>query len=350
MKEIEKIRKVIVSEYDPIWVERFTEEASLIKRCLKNNCLAVHHIGSTSIEGLAAKPVVDILVIVDDLSLIDDNAGGLQSLGYVAMGEYGIPGRRFFWKTPEQRLFHVHLFEKGHADISRHLAFRDYMREHRDVACAYGEMKRALAKQFVNDIEGYVNGKDSFIRTILYWSGVAKQDQLEARDDVILEPHNRRWKLLANAEIEAIDNTVGLKYHSINHLGSTAITDMSAKPIIDLFIGLDDMRDASNWVQPLHNLGYIFWKENPEKQHGRYFKGMPPYGIARTHHLHIMPQGPELERRILFKTILNRSATTRQQYLALKQKLAQQYANDREQYTREKSAFITSVIDNPEEY
>ncbi len=340
----EKMREVLLARYNPEWVGQFEEESVKIHNILQDNCHSIHHIGSTAIPGIYAKPVIDILPVVHDLSVVDNLNAAFERLGYVCMGELGIEGRRYYWKSKAKHTHHIHLFEDGNPEITRHVAFRDHMIQYPDSAQAYSWMKRCLAEQFPNDIEAYVNGKESFVRMIDYRAGVAKTDQLEARDDVSLVPYCSKWEQLAVAEINAIRETIELPYIAIEHLGSTAVNSLSAKPIIDIFIALDSIDEAEQWVKPLEALGYLYWASNPEQSHRRFFKGLPPFGLARTHHVHIMQIGDEFKRRVAFRNLLRQDATTRKQYEVLKQQLAGKYPRDRESYTAGKGEFIREML------
>ncbi|HRD71391.1 MAG TPA: GrpB family protein, partial [Legionella sp.] len=155
------------------------------------------------------------------------------------MGEYGIPGRRFYWKSKDKRTHNIHLFEQGSAEISRHLSFRDFMRNHEDYAKAYSVLKCCLAEVFPNDIVNYVNGKSSFVQSIDYQTGTARDKQINAQDNIIIQPYNPAWPKLAEAEIKAIKTIVNqASFISIDHIGSTAVPQLSSKPIIDIFIGV----------------------------------------------------------------------------------------------------------------
>lgn len=158
--------KVEVVPHDLTWRSKFEDEAKLIASALADNIVDIHHIGSTSIPTIYAKPIIDILVQVQDIAKIDEQSSAMIALGYKNMGEFGIPGRRFFRKYNDQgiRTHHVHIFKINVAEVQRHLAFRDYMIAHPEDAIKYSDLKRALAKQYPNDIEGYVNGKDGFIK------------------------------------------------------------------------------------------------------------------------------------------------------------------------------------------
>jgi GrpB-like predicted nucleotidyltransferase (UPF0157 family) len=128
--------------------------------------VAIHHIGSTAIAGLPAKPIIDVLLEVKDIERLDRDTPRLEALGYEAKGEFGIPGRRYFRKDDARgiRTHHVHAFKAGNAHIARHLAFRDYMRAHPDEAQTYGALKQRLTHEHPHDSEAYIDGKDAFIK------------------------------------------------------------------------------------------------------------------------------------------------------------------------------------------
>lgn len=157
---------VQVVPYDASWPQAFALEAERIKKAMGDNCLEVHHIGSTSIPGLAAKPVIDMIPVVADISQVDEANARMQALGYAINGEYGIPFRRYFHKGGSQRTHHIHAFEAGHVDIERHLKFRDWMRTHTEDREAYARLKQDLARQYPQDIMAYCLGKERFIADI----------------------------------------------------------------------------------------------------------------------------------------------------------------------------------------
>jgi GrpB-like predicted nucleotidyltransferase (UPF0157 family) len=161
-------RKVEVVPHDRNWHSIFEAESTQLARALGENTIAIHHIGSMSISEIHAKPIIDILVEVKDIDRVDDLNAAIELLGYVAMGEFGIAGRRFFRKDNDfgVRTHHVHVFEVGSAQIKRHLAFRDYMRSHPADARIYSELKQQLAGQYPADIQGYMDGKADFIKEI----------------------------------------------------------------------------------------------------------------------------------------------------------------------------------------
>jgi len=160
------MRKVEVVPYNPVWRGTFEEEATHVAAVLGDNVVAVHHIGSTAIPTIHAKPIIDMLVEVRDITKVDECSLVMHALGYESMGEFGMAGRRFFRKENDTgiRTHHVHTFAVDSAEVERHLAFRDYLRVHADDAQRYSKLKQDLAQQYQHDIEGYRDGKDAFIK------------------------------------------------------------------------------------------------------------------------------------------------------------------------------------------
>lgn len=159
---------VLVVEHDPAWAGGFAKEVAAIHARLGADRIRLHHIGSTSVPGLMAKPILDLLGEVADLEAIDAASAQFEALGYEVMGELGIPGRRYFRKMDAagQRTHHLHVFEAGSAHAERHLAFRDYLRTHPEVAADYGALKRRLIAEGRGDWDAYIDGKDAFVQRI----------------------------------------------------------------------------------------------------------------------------------------------------------------------------------------
>jgi GrpB-like predicted nucleotidyltransferase (UPF0157 family) len=160
------MRQVEVVPHNPQWRDAFEAEAEHVATALGDNVVAIHHIGSTAIPNIYAKPIVDLLVEVRDITKVDGRTSAMESLGYEVMGEFGIPGRRFFRKDNQEgiRTHHIHAFQTGSAEVGRHLDFRDYMIAHPGDAQRYSELKRKLADEHSHDIDAYMDGKDGFIK------------------------------------------------------------------------------------------------------------------------------------------------------------------------------------------
>ncbi len=158
---------ITVVDYNPLWAKKYKEEALLIQDILADNCVAIYHIGSTSVEGLAAKPIIDIMAAVRNLEKVDDAAEAFSKIGYEYLGEFGIAGRRYLRKGGDERTHQIHIFQtEDWNNIGRHLAFRDYMRTHKKERDEYAKIKKVLSKEFPYDIDGYCDGKEEFVRKI----------------------------------------------------------------------------------------------------------------------------------------------------------------------------------------
>jgi GrpB-like predicted nucleotidyltransferase (UPF0157 family) len=161
------MKNIQIVAYDPTWQAAFEQEAARLAGIFGEDLVAIHHIGSTAVPGLHAKPVIDILPVVHDISRVDLLNQVMQVAGYAPWGEHGIAGRRLFTKGGEEHRTHnVHVFQVGSPDIARHLDFRDYLRTYPEVAKEYAQLKIPLARQFPNDVTAYNLGKDAFIKEI----------------------------------------------------------------------------------------------------------------------------------------------------------------------------------------
>jgi len=157
-------RKIEVVDYNPRWLEDFQRESRTLNNILKNITTTMHHIGSTSVPGLAAKPIIDILIEIESLSLIDSLNDQLKAIGYIAKGEFGIVGRRYFQKGGNNKTHQIHIFSIGDFNITRHIAFRDYLIAFPKVAREYETLKRSVAEMCGNDIDRYCLGKHKFLQ------------------------------------------------------------------------------------------------------------------------------------------------------------------------------------------
>jgi GrpB-like predicted nucleotidyltransferase (UPF0157 family) len=180
-------RTIRIAEHESSWASAFDREAADLTGVFGHALLAVHHIGSTAVVGLAAKPIVDILVVLRKTDTIDRFSGPMEALGYRVRGECldaevpGTPGRFYFSKdTSGERSHQVHVCAGGHAQIVDLLAFRDYLRSHAARAEKYGALKKDLARRHPRDIVAYMRGKDALVKALLdearEWAGPARRD------------------------------------------------------------------------------------------------------------------------------------------------------------------------------
>ena len=125
----------------------FEREAASIVGILSDILISIHHIGNTAMEGLCAKPIIDIIPVVTEVEQLDNFDESFRKLGYECLGEFGIPGKRYYRKRGDDRTHQIHIFgmaDKG--NIERHLAVRDYLRRHAEVSQIYGALKKSCTK------------------------------------------------------------------------------------------------------------------------------------------------------------------------------------------------------------
>ncbi|OMF24146.1 hypothetical protein BK133_23300 [Paenibacillus sp. FSL H8-0548] len=155
--------EVRLSDYSENWINLFHAEAEFLKTIFKDEIVRFEHFGSTSVTGLKAKPVIDMMCIVKDINMIDSFNEKMLSLGYDVAGEWGIPARRLFRKGGEHRTHHIHFYQSDNPHIERHLIFRDYLRSHPEEVARYSLFKENLAKRFENTSE-YSPAKKAFVK------------------------------------------------------------------------------------------------------------------------------------------------------------------------------------------
>ncbi|MEH7441782.1 GrpB family protein [Bacillus sp. JJ1122] len=161
-------RRVEVIPYQEEWKQLFENEKECLKNIFHPNNVDIHHIGSTSVPGLSAKPIIDILLAADKLADIDQATAQIVTAGYEAKGENGIPGRRYFQKSDKNgiRKVHLHAFVKGSHELQRHLVFRDYLFEHPEEAKKYAAIKEKAAEKYEYDIESYIAEKSPLVKEL----------------------------------------------------------------------------------------------------------------------------------------------------------------------------------------
>ena len=167
-------RTIEVVNQTPEWSACFEKEAAHLALIFGPQLVAIHHIGSTAIPGIKAKPIIDMLVVIKHIETIETFNAPMQQLGYRPRGEClenpvpGTPGRFYFSKDIDRvRTHQVHVCQEGHADIEDKLVFRDYLRAHCEEAQTYSRLKERLAAKHRHDIVGYIQGKDDFVRRMI---------------------------------------------------------------------------------------------------------------------------------------------------------------------------------------
>lgn len=176
---------MVVLAYDPAWTTVFEGLRSPVWSALSDIAISVEHVGSTAVPGLAAKPVIDIDVVVPPGEQTEAIAR-LSSLGYEHRGDLGVPQREAFRPPTGSPRHHLYLCLSTSPALANHIAIRDHLRANPGEAVAYGDLKRRLAQEFHHDMDGYIQGKTGFLVAILRRLGFKE----EALADI--ERMNRR--------------------------------------------------------------------------------------------------------------------------------------------------------------
>ena len=163
MSEQTNLRTIEVVEYQPSWVDEFQSYAKRLQQSLDGLVIGIEHVGSTSVPGLAAKPIIDIDIVISSRVVLDQVLQRLATIGYKHIGNDGIPGREAL-KWPGERRHHLYVCAVNAPNLHNHLIFRDYLREHSEVADVYGQLKKKLAQQYRQDAESYCEAKTDFIQ------------------------------------------------------------------------------------------------------------------------------------------------------------------------------------------
>jgi len=168
------MRTITVVDYDPSWPAAFERLRTRIWPAVADLATAIEHVGSTSVPGLAAKPVIDLDVVLGSGDHVPEAVARLATLGYAHRGDLGIAGREAFEPPPGAPEHHLYVCPPDSPALANHLALRDHLRGDPQLAAAYGALKQRLARAYAHDIDGYVDGKTAFIVAVLRRAGFAE--------------------------------------------------------------------------------------------------------------------------------------------------------------------------------
>ena len=156
---------ISVVPYDPLWPEQFQRASQEIMAILGDNCCTIHHVGSTAIPGIWAKPIIDMIPVVKDIYSVEQHNIEMQKLGYHAKGEHGILFRRYFQRQKPFPACNVHIYEQGSSEIARLTEFRDFLIGNPDYQAQYENLKRQISKDS-GDITAYTLAKEALVSDI----------------------------------------------------------------------------------------------------------------------------------------------------------------------------------------
>lgn len=278
--------QVKVVSYDPSWSSSYKKESKRIKKILGDNCLEVHHIGSTAVPDLSSKPIIDILVVTSDLLKVDNSNQSFAELGYTILGESGMLFRRFFKKEDNKQSYNIHLYEKGDDEIKRYIKFRDWMKNHPEDRKRYENLKLLLAKKYPDDLYSYCEGKEVFVREIDEkdgYRGTRIVHPLLKREWSAFEKLKKQFLELNSLEGSALDSEQlhFVLYHNVEIVGAASLEVLEKKAELTLFVidkacrsqglGSQFLKSCERWLThqkietmsmrtPIHLKSFLFEK------------------------------------------------------------------------------------------
>jgi GrpB-like predicted nucleotidyltransferase (UPF0157 family) len=351
-------KPIVIADYDPAWARRFEDERAMIYRaCGRDAFVRIEHVGSTAVPGLAAKPIIDMMPGVRSLDAFMPLVPLLEAMGYEYVPEYerpmpelndpGMPFRRYFRKDIDGvRAYHMHTVEYGSEFWRDHLLFRNYLRVHPYEARAYADLKRKLAGTYnatmlagnVNVNIGYTDYKTEFVERIK----AEARARVERGTPVVIVPYNELWPVRYAQLRDQLARAIGEIAVDIQHVGSSSVPGLAAKPTIDIAIGVRTMDEGRRADDALRALSYAKGVENfPD---WRYYD-REEHARGENVHLHMVPFGGDRwNRYLLFRDHLRANCDVAAAYEKLKRELAAEFGRDRLSYVEAKTEFIDAVL------
>lgn len=346
---------VLIADYDPRWPTLYEKERGRILAAIGGWLADVQHVGSTAVPGLAAKPVIDIMAGLRSWNDREQCIGPLEALGYEHRDEAAIAGALLFVKrtdtpAPGQtyrngdgeiatRTHVLHLMETAHPEWQRHIIFRDYLRQDSAVAVRYAELKRRLAQDHGLEMSAYTEGKSAFIEVVI---GRARAGPPVA---VRIVEYDLSWPAVYEDEKKRILAACREWLVGIEHIGSTSVPGLVAKPVIDVMAAIATLDDASSILEPLTDLGYDYVPEyEVELPERRYFRKGRRGSNGDKYHLHVVePDGRFWRRHLAFRDYLRAHPEAAREYAQLKRRLAGEHGTDMDAYTDAKTQFVRGI-------
>lgn len=335
-----------LADYDPAWTGLYRRERERILGVLPG--AELEHIGSTSVPGLSAKPVIDLLLVVEDP---DDEAAyvpALESAGYWVQVREDDWHRHRVLKGPDTNV-NLHVFGRGCAQVRRHLLFRDWLRAVEADRELYARTKRTLAAQEWERVQDYAVAKTAVVMEILeraYVSWRLPTDVEYVSESrvgtvrITLEDYNPDWPAWYAKQEARIRGALGSAVLRLEHAGSTSVPGLAAKPLIDIVLVVPDSNDEDAYVPALVEAGYYLRLREPGWYGHRLLKDSDP-----EVNLHVYsPACEDVERMLVFRDLLRSDPQARAEYEVVKRDLAARTWERGQDYADAKTRVVERLI------
>lgn len=335
-----------LAEYDPAWSGLYQREHARITEALPG--AELEHVGSTSVPGLCAKPVIDLMLVVDGP---DDEASyvpALEAAGYrVTVREDDWHHHRIL-KGPDTNI-NLHVFPRGCAQVRRHRIFRDWLRDNEADRELYASTKRKLAAREWDRVQDYAAAKNEVVLEILeraYVTWRLPSDDVEFVTEnpphnapVTLEDYNPAWPQWYAVEEARIRAALGDAVVRLEHCGSTSVPGLAAKPLIDILLVVPDSDDEDAYVPALTEAGYYLWA----REHGWHEHRLLKRDVPNVNMHVFSPACEEVDRMLVFRDRLRSHPRDRAEYERTKRALASETWNRVQDYADAKTRVVERI-------
>ena len=354
-------KPIIIAAYDPAWIQRFEVERELIFRtCGRDSFVLVEHVGSTAVPGLGAKPIIDIMPGLRSLADAPPLIEKLATIGYEYVPQYedDMPYRRYFRKDDNadvggERAFHMHMVETTSEFWQRHLLFRNYLRAMPLVAAEYERLKRDIAARYNANLRAdsdlnaeYTDLKTEFVTRI----EAAARARIAASTPIVIADYDAAWPARFERQRAEIVRVAGDIAIDVQHVGSTSVPGLAAKPCVDIALGVRSIAEGQRALPELASIGYAMRGGEDDVPDWKVFykridaANETEFGVAETYHLHMVPHDGDRWRAYLaFRDHLRSHPDTAREYERLKRHNASVYVSDRLGYNEAKSEFVRGI-------
>lgn len=356
-------KPIIIAPYDPAWVRRFEAERQMIfDTCGREPFVNIEHMGSTSVPGLGAKPIIDIMPGLRSFADAPPLIEKLSAIGYEYVPQYedDMPYRRYFRKDDNnevggsERAFHMHMVETTSEFWQRHLLFRNYLCTMPRVAAEYERLKREIAAQYNANLRPesdlnteYNDLKSEFIAGV----EAAARARIASSTPIVIAEYDPAWPARFEQERSEIMRVAGDVAVDVQHVGSTSVPGLAAKPCVDIALGVRSVAEAQRARPALASIGYAMRDGEDDVADWKvYYKRIggeddAPAPGAEAYHLHIVPHGGERWNAYLaFRDRLRADDLVAREYGRLKRNNAAAYGSDRLGYNEAKSEFVRGIV------
>ncbi|MEM6319674.1 MAG: GrpB family protein [Bacteroidota bacterium] len=340
---------VVVVPFQQTWADLYKNAELELLRLLKQEIQFVEHVGSTAIKEIVSKPIIDIAVAIESYDKLDRIRRILLQNEFEDRGKK-VGGYLFLKRRGDLTTHHIHFVIGSGKKWRDYIFFKNKLNADFKLREQYSKLKQNLAKKYANNRGDYTKAKNEFISQVLL-SGkhlqFMKDKKLEIgviggseKRDIQIVEYDKRWVAKFQKHAKIIKDALGNVALEVEHIGSTAVPNLAAKPIIDMLLEVSDSGDESKYLKELQTAGYQLRVREPDFREHRMFRT-----TQKDVHIHVLSKGSsEIDRYLAFRNRLKLNETDRKAYETIKRKLAASGWEDMNEYANAKTQIIERII------